>query len=121
VIQKAARKGEDGNPDGSQIDLDDVIIVWKSLVKLMSPGKEKRVHSLHRDHRQPFQLMWGGQQTFEGANGRRVIRSLLCDLRDELRQNSPIHHLIVRECLEGRRHDEVEVDFANKPMTTIPM
>jgi hypothetical protein len=33
VIQKTARKGEDGNPDGSQMDLNDVIIVWEPLVK----------------------------------------------------------------------------------------
>ena len=121
MIQQAARKGEDGNPDGSQIDLNDVIIVRESLVELMSPRKKMRAHSLHRDHRQLLQLMRGGQQTFESESGRLVLRSLECDLREELCQNPPIHHLVIRKCRIGRGHDEIEVDFANEPMITVPM
>ena len=84
MVQKAARKREDGNPDRSQIDLNDVIIVRESLVKLMSPRKKVGAHPPHRDHWQSLQLMWGGQQTLEREDGRGALRSLECDLCHEL-------------------------------------
>lgn len=85
MIQKAAREGQDGNPDGSQMNLDDVIIVRESLIKRGDPGERRRI-SLHRDwdHRYRFQLMRGGQQTLEGVNGPRGLWSTERDLRDEL-------------------------------------
>ena len=50
-----------------------------------------------------------------------MLRSLEGDLRYELRQNSRIHHLVVRQRRVGLRHDESEVTLADQPMITIPM
>ena len=59
MIQKATSKREDGNPDGSQMDLHDMIIVWEPLEKRGDPGEEGGVHSPHWDYRRWFHFIWG--------------------------------------------------------------
>ena len=56
MVKKPARAREDGNPDRSQMDLNDVIIVRETLEKRGDPIEERTVHSLrtHRDHRRYF-------------------------------------------------------------------
>jgi len=51
MIQKTTRKGHDGNPDGSQMDLNDVIIVWEPLVERVDSSGGGGVHSPHWGYR----------------------------------------------------------------------